>query len=264
MAAVIVLFSPEYPDREFYTIVAIFMRLGYFGTRNPDDAFDFAMVWEDRTWVDDQPLLAAIARSRPVLNLGCKDISKRRVEAVFESIFGYSTFIDPTGYRGACVRKYDENARGGSVIRCPVAEVEPQFVYQRLIDSSLQGRMIEYRVPIVLDDLPVVYVQEKAVPGDKIKTEKLSLHLSSASAAFSVSECMQIREFCRGMGLDFGELDIVRANDDGRIYILDANKTPGGLGMLNRMKWQPEQRRLAIDRLSAAFEAGVRARLRAI
>lgn len=257
----IAFFGPHYPDREFYTIVAIFMRLGYFATRDPDSAFDFAVAWQDCTWVDDQPLLEAIASDKPVLNLGCRDISKKRVEAVFESIFGYSTFIDPTKYVGACVRKYDENARGGSVIRCPVAAVEPQFVYQRLIDSAHAGRMIEYRVPIVLDQLPVVYVQEKSIPAETIKTEKLSLQVSSASAVFSDSECILIRSFCRDMGLDFGELDIVRANDDQRIYILDANKTPGGFGMLNKMKWQPAQRHTAIERLSVAFETGLRARL---
>jgi hypothetical protein len=30
------------------------------------------------------------------------------------------------------------------------------------------------------------------------------------------------------MGLDFGELDILRDNDDGRIYIVDVNNTPSG------------------------------------
>ncbi|MBL8659790.1 MAG: hypothetical protein JNM75_08550 [Rhodospirillales bacterium] len=260
----IALFSPHYPDREFYTIVAIFMRLGYFATLDRHDTFDFGFAWQDSTWLDDQPILEAVAREKPVLNLGCRDISKRRVEAIFEAVFGYSTFIDPTQFEGVCVRKYDENARGGSVVKCPVVRREAGFVYQRLIDSSADGRMIEYRVPIICGDLPVVYVQEKVVPLDTIKTEKLGLHVAVADEVFSDDERLRIGVFCRRMGLDFGELDIVRANDDGQIYILDANKTPGGFGLLNRMKWQPQQRRFAIDRLAAAFEAGVVARLRAI
>lgn len=259
----IALFSPNYPEKEFYTILAIFMRLGYFATVDPDGAFDFAVAWQDSTWLGDQPLLDAVAREKPVLNLDCRDISKRHVETIFESVFGYSTFIDPTGHGGSCVRKYDENARGGSIVRCPVAHVDPQFVYQRFIDSSRDDRMIECRVPVICDDLSVVYIQEKSVPMDTIKTEKLSLRVGSANEVFSADECVRIRAFCRGIGLDFGELDIVRSNDDGRIYILDANKTPGGFGILNKMKWQPNQRRVAIDRLSAAFEAGILARLSA-
>ena len=30
------------------------------------------------------------------------------------------------------------------------------------------------------------------------------------------------------MGIDYGELDILRDNNDGRIYIVDANNTPSG------------------------------------
>jgi hypothetical protein len=257
----IALFRPDYPHHEFYTIIQIFMCLGYFGTLDPAAEFDFAMAWQDRTWLDDQPLLEDIARVRPVLNLRCRDISKRRVERVFSAVFGYSTFIDPTAYDRPCVRKYDENARGGSIVQCPIRSVDPQFVYQRFFDSSRADRMIEYRVPVVCDDLPVVYIQEKTVPHDTIKTEKVALEIASAHDVFIAEERALIRRFCDRMGLDYGELDIVRANDDGRIYILDANKTPGGFGILNKMKWRPDQRRVAIERLSASFETGIRARL---
>ncbi len=263
MVPVIALFSPGYPHAEFYTIVAIFMRLGYFATLDASGDFDFAIAWQDRTWLYDQPLLEQIARRKPVLNLRCKDISKRLVESVFQTVFGYSTFIDPTAYDRPCVKKYDENARGGAIVQCPIPHLDAQFVYQRFIDSSRDGCMIEYRVPVICDELPVIYIQEKTVPRDTIKTRKVALEVASASDVFSPDEVAGIREFCRRIGLDFGELDILRANDDGRIYILDANKTPGGFGILNKMKWRPDQRRIAIERLSAAFEAGIRARLAA-
>ena len=259
--AMIALFYPDYPGDEFYTIVAIFMRLGYFATRDPDDRFDFAVSWQDRTWVETEPVLEAIARAKPVLNLRCRDISKTRVERIFKEVFGRATFVDPKRHRGPCVKKFDENARGGSVVQGPVDEVEDGFVYQRLIDSARDGCMIEYRMPVVLNSLPVLYVQEKVVPDATIKTEKLGLAVGSVEDAFSADECAAILEFCGRMGLDFGELDVLRSNDDGQIYILDANKTPGGFGMLNRMKWRPEQRQTALKRLAAAFEAGIRARL---
>jgi hypothetical protein len=257
----IALFWPEYPDKEFYTIVAVFMRLGYFATRNPAEPFDFAVMWQDQTWIDPQPQLEEIAASRPVLNLGCRDISKTRVERVFGEVFGSSTFLDPMRHDGLCVRKHDENARGGDLVQCPVAAVEAGYVYQRFIDSRTDDRMIEYRLPVVLGRLPVLYVQEKAVPQDTIKTAKLGLSLGSVEEAFSADERAGILAFCRAMGLDFGELDILRANDDGRLYILDANKTPGGFGMLNRMHWRPEQRHEALERIATAFDAGIRERL---
>ena len=254
-------FHPDYPGREFYTIVALFLRLGYFATRDPAAPFDFAVSWQDATWLAEDPLLAEIARLKPVVNLACRDISKTRVEEVFSAVFGRRTLLDPRSHRGRCVEKHNENARGGRLVTGPIAEPDPRFVYQRLIDSGRDGRMIEYRLPVVFERLPLVYVQEKALPEETIKTEKFGLELAEVDSLFSAAEQDGIRAFCRGMGLDFGELDILRDKGDGEIYILDANKTPGGFGMLNRMNWRAEQRHAAIEQLAAAFEAGLQERL---
>ena len=259
-----VLFLPEYPDKEFYTIVAIFMRLGYFATRDPNAPHDFAMSWQDVTWQEPNPVLERIARTLPVVNLRCRDISKRRVESVFSRVFGYSSFIDPTVSHGRCVKKFDRNASGGYVVETPVepGEDDGEFVFQKLLDSSQGTFMVEYRVPVVFGCIPVVYTEYKEIPSDRIKTRKQGIELTETSEVFSAGEIRGILEFCDRLGLDFGELDIIRANDDGRIYIIDANKTPGGFGMFNKVNWAPEQRQQAIERLAAAFNRGIRERIR--
>lgn len=116
-----VFFAPDYPDKEFYSLAAIFHHLDYLVTESPDDHFDFAMLWQDSTHVEVPPILQEVARYKPVLNLHCTDISKNRVEKAFRSIFGYGSFIDPTAYYGQCIEKTDENARGGALIDCPIA-----------------------------------------------------------------------------------------------------------------------------------------------
>lgn len=252
-----VLFLPDYPDKEFYTIVAIFMRLGYFATSDPQSDFDFGFCWQDSTRLEPQPVLENVARQKPVLNLECRDISKRRVEEVFSRIFGYTSFIDPTVGKGRIVQKFDENALGGQVVERPLAKTDPKFIYQKLLDSSRGDAMVEYRVPIVPGSVPLVYTELKDLPTKRIKTRKQSIEISEPARIFSPDELGQISEFCAQMGLDFGELDIIRANDDGKIYILDANKTPGGFGMFNRVKWTHQQRSQAIERLAAAFDAGI-------
>lgn len=258
-----VLFLPDYPDKEFYTIVAIFMRLGYFATRDPDDPHDFAMSWQDATWQEPNPTLELLARTLPVVNLRCRDISKRRVESAFSSVFGYSSFIDPAVTHGKGVKKFDRNASGGYVIELPVepGENDADFVYQKLLDSSQGECMVEYRVPIVLGRIPVVYIEYKDLPSDRIKTHKRRIELAEIDEVFSAGEIRRIFEFCEAIGLDFGELDIIRANDDGRIYIIDANKTPGGFGMFNKVNWTAKQRQQAIERLAAAFDQGIRERI---
>jgi len=258
-----VLFLPDYPDKEFYTIVAVFMRLGWFATRDPDADHDFAMLWQDSTWVDECAPLTRLAATEPVLNLRCRDISKRRVEEEFRRQFGRSTFVDPASHVGRAVQKHDENARGGKVVELPLqGGQDTRFVFQRLIDSSQGGLMVEYRVPVILGGIPVVYRELKELPSDSIKTVKHSVEIIRPEEAFSDGERDGILAFCGRMGLDFGELDILRDNQDQEIYILDANKTPGGFGMLNKVRWRTAQRQQAIDALAAALEEGIRLRLR--
>lgn len=252
-----VLFLPDYPDKEFYTIVAIFMRLGYFATNDPQSSFDFGMLWQDATWLESDPVLTQIALQKPVLNLRCVDISKRKVEAVFKQVFAASTFINPATAQGRCVKKYDKNASGGFVVDLPQDDSDERFVFQRLLDSRQGDVMVEYRVPVILGSIPVVYIERKDLPVDHIKTTKRSIQVTDPLSVFSSSEIALILEFSQTMGLDFGELDIIRANDDRRIYILDANKTPGGFGMMNKAQWAVEQRSQVIDLLADAFDRNI-------
>jgi glutathione synthase/RimK-type ligase-like ATP-grasp enzyme len=112
-----------------------------------------------------------------------------------------------------------------------------------------------------MGSVPLVYVQRKEIPRDRIKTATQVVHLAEAQDVLGHEEIGKILELCAALGLDFGELDLLRSNDDGSIYILDANKTPGGFGMRNRMNWDAAERSVAIDRLSAAFDTGIRERL---
>ena len=255
------LFYPTHPEKEQYSVIAIFSHLGFTATRDPELDHDFAFAWSDTTWVESMPLLEGIARHKPVVNLRCTDISKRRVEADFRQVFGYASFVDPRTHQGICVRKYDENALGGSLIQCPIGELEEGFVYQRYIDSVREGFTMEFRVPVIFDSIPMVYHARKLVPKDNLRAGKDSIRLIEAADAFSRDEAEKILRFCDRIGLDFGELDIMRANEDGRIYVLDANKTPTGMGILNRNKWPPDVRRVVIRRLSEAFDEAIRSRL---
>lgn len=252
------LFLPEYPDREFYTIIPVFMRLGWFGTQDVDDPFDFAVCWQDRTWVEPDHRLAEVGRYRPVLNLRCLDISKRRVEQEFARVFGRTTFVDPLSFAGRAVCKFDENARGGEVVEMPISEVQPDRVYQALIDSSDGDSMTEYRVPVILGEIPVVYEEVKDKPTQAIKTRKRSVELKTPDSVFTLGEMEKILAMCHAIGLDFGELDILRSREDGEIYVLDVNKTPGGFGIMNRVNWKHEQRQEAIGKLAESLDSGIR------
>jgi len=254
------LFLPDHPDREYYSVVAILKHLDYSTTKTPSDDYDAAFLWQDATRVTPPSLLEIVARSRPVLNLRCTDISKLHVERVFREVFGYGSLVDPTRHHGRCVVKSDENAvGGGSVVDCPVAAPAPGCVYQALIDSERDGVQIEYRTPVILGAIPEVKVwRREAVRGPLHERAWLGTERSDAAAIYTPAERELILDFARRMGVDFGELDVLRSRHDGRLYVLDVNKTPSDYNLLNRVRWRAEDRRRSLANLAGCFDRRLR------
>lgn len=258
-----VLFHPEFPTMEGYTLVALLHELDWQGVlpldmKPADEGFDIAVHWADRTWMEADPRLDAIAERMPVWNIDCTDISKRHVDAVQRAIFGHGAEIDPRTWRGRCAVKTDENARGrGGVADCPIDEPDPRMVYQRLIPCTEEGRTVNYRVPVIAGTLPLCYVLDRVPIVEHLKTEATACRLVETDALFSADEQGKILAFCDALGLDFGELDVLRDDADGRLYIIDANKTPAGMGIAYRHRWTPAQRREALHRLTDAFARAV-------
>ena len=62
-------------------------------------------------------------------------------------------------------------------------------------------------------------------PENRFGTSYLHTDVRTADEVFSREEQTQIAEFCRQIGLDFGCIDVLRDVKDGRIYIVDVNKT---------------------------------------
>lgn len=253
-----VLFHPEFPTMEGYTLVALLHELDWQGVLSPEEGFDFAVHWADRTWMDADPLLDALAERLPVWNIDCTDISKRHVDAVQRAIFGHGAEVDPRTWHGRCAVKTDENACGrGGVVDCPIDDPDPRMVYQRLIPCTEQGRTMNYRVPVIAGTLPLCYVLDRAPIVEHLKTEATACRLVETDDLFSPEEQHRILAFCDALGMDFGELDVLRDDADGRLYIIDANKTPAGMGIAYRHRWTPAQRREALRRLADAFARAV-------
>jgi hypothetical protein len=220
-----ILFYPDYPlwETEIFKIAQL---LDYNVTNNPRLRFDAVFHWEDTTLRRTDKRLEEITRKFPVINAGCTDISKERVEAVFSEVFGYSSFVDPVSFRGAAVRKSDTNGRhDGTIVSLPVATPEPGCVYQKLLNHvNDEGMAVDYRVPVFGRVIPYMTLRYKPLQSRFTKTTRATL--ADPQAVFSAAELEKIRLFCRRLGMDYGELDIIRDQEDGRMYILDANNTP--------------------------------------
>jgi hypothetical protein len=196
--------------------------------------------YEDTTRNSSGSRLESLCASSRVLNGSCTDISKERVEEVFSAVFGRTTFVDPRSHHGWCVMKSNENAlHDGQLVECPCEPVD-DYVYQRTIDNELGGGLTrDLRVPLMGTSVPFVYHKDRSLRS-RFGSPVIHAQIVPTSAVFSAEEIDLIRRFAQQMGLDYGELDILRDNGDGQIYIVDANKTPmgpaPGLSRWNRIR----------------------------
>ena len=165
----------------------------------------------------------------PVSNLRCVDISKQHVERVHRQVFGYGCHVDPRTHRGPCVCKSDQNAaHDGTIIQCPIESVDARFVYQRVIDNtSSDGMALDIRVPVFGSTIPFCYLKRRPL-GQRFSNENSAVDLCDVGKLLKADEVERLLQFCDAIGLDYGELDVLRDNGDGRIYVVDVNNTPDG------------------------------------
>ena len=226
-----ILFYPKVPRAgSGYLITRVVLRNGYQTVTHPDEPFDLAVKWLDQTFSPNDDTLLSLIADGFVLNGGCVDNSKTTVERLHREVFGYGLAVDPTTWKGRCVRKPDLNGAGsGSLIDCPIEAPEPGYIYQRFVDAlDEDGNLEEIRITIVGDRIPVVRVRAKPLDPAKIKEKHVKIVVRDATDVFTPEEIALIVRLAHRIGVQFGELDVLRDRHDGRIYVVDVNNTPWG------------------------------------
>lgn len=218
-------FAPE-RARPWYLIWPV-TRLA--GARIVADAHaaDVVMHFEDATFGDTTaPLAGASTR---YLNFGCRDVSKTAVARAFEAAFGYPLALDPRTHQGDAVEKCELNgAHDGRVVPCPREPVAGR-VYQHVIDNGAANPDLveDFRTPTIGGKPVCVFIKRRRL-SERFANANTEVELKGPEECFSADEIARIGDFCARMGLDWGGLDILRDRKDGRLYIVDANKTDMG------------------------------------
>ena len=185
------------------------------------DQLTFA--WDTGTWFSQR------AQSRlpeTAVNRACVDISKTTVDRLWAEAAGYSIVVDPLTSEGPIVVKPDLNGKhGGRVVAGPLKRLEPGMVYQRLVDGRVaDGRILQLRVVVVGSRIILTYGKWHPYPKWFSGTE---VTLPRPSDEFlSTAEQELLLRFAASIGIEYGELDTLRDRESGRIYVVDANRTP--------------------------------------
>lgn len=243
------LFYPQYPSKRS-VLYKIFGLMDYNRTNNPVLKYDYVINWQHATFRKEIPFLEELHKKQYVINLKCNDISKKYVDSVFKSVFGYCTEIDPVTYKGFCVKKNNINAmHDGKIIECPVKIPDKNYIYQKLINNTYDDTQVQdIRTPVIKGNIPVVYLKRRPAEG-RFAREKTTSRIGNPDEIYSDEERKKIKKFCEKMNLEYGDMDILRDNDDGKIYIVDVNNTPHGPGQLSK-----KEKKYALEKLAREFK----------
>jgi hypothetical protein len=201
------------------------------GARLVDDVgnADIVMSFDDSTVCNPQlPDLAQ--RTRPVrtVNFNCRDISKTTIATAFDRVAGYSLSVDPATYQGPIVDKSEINAaHDGRIVQGPI-ERTPGRSYQRLIDNEIEGGLVEDLRTCTVNGEPVLVFLKRRPLDRRFANENVDVAWVRPEQVYTPAEIDLIRRFTKEIRLDWGGVDVLRNRADGRIYIVDANKTDMG------------------------------------
>jgi hypothetical protein len=247
-----ILFFPDRPagDTMIFKLCAL---SGYAITTNPGHSYGAAFKWKDATVFDPAELQKIPDRNRRIINAGSLNISKSMVSSMFAEVFGYPLAVDPAGFQGPMVEKPERNARHyGRLLEGPIpAEmIRPGYAYQKLIGNEVTGGdlVLDYRLPIFGRVIPLVYRKYRPVKS-RFASPNTFVEMGKPKDVFSAAELEKILLLTGRIGLDYGEIDVLR-DKDGRIYVVDINNTPHGPpDALTKA-----EKRIALQQMAGAFE----------
>lgn len=239
-ARIKIAFSPVQP-RPWYLISVLAYRARMLRVQDCASA-DAVFYFEDETNPEPPQIPNSVVGK--AFNFGCSDISKSRVAQKFEQVFGYALAVDPLTYEGPIAVKSERNgAHDGYAATAPLPDGEatdPDMVYQRLIDTSVDGKWAEdLRCPVIGGEIALIFVKRRPLES-RFANMNSSVALCNPDDLLSDAERAKLKQFAAAMKLDWGGMDVLRDKKDGRIYVVDVNKTdmgpPIALSMVDKSK----------------------------
>lgn len=187
---------------------------------------DAIFNFEDQTTTKSSALSDNLTLKR--FNFSCTDISKSHVGTIFEQVFGYTLTVDPETYTRDMAVKSEINGRHDGRIETGPTARQDGLVYQKLIDNSVNDIWAEdLRCPIVGGEIALIFIKRRPLK-TRFANMNSSVTLAVPEDHLSENERAKLKEFAAAMGLDWGGLDVLRDKTDGKIYVVDVNKTDMG------------------------------------
>ena len=234
----------NYPHFQKSTTYYMLRKAGVEINNKLNGKYDMGIFWDPRMDINKQtPKLKQNGKKIKLVNLFLVDTSKDFVAKSFENHFGYGYHVDPTTFDGYCISKHNGNGtKSCFFLKCPInaTDIFKDHSYQRIIDYTDKrdpDTLYELRVPIVGGIIPCILFKTRN-RGLRFTSKNRSIQIVNPLKYLTEQECNKIITYCRYIGLELGEIDILRSHEDGKIYIIDVNNTswwpPNKLGDVER------------------------------
>lgn len=199
---------------------------GFTITTIPQKA-DAVVYFEDTTYRTYDATIRMLGKENTVINYHCSDISKKKVDTIHTKVFGYSLEIDPQTYKGEYVKKGNANSLHNGIILSHPERPQKGYVYQLLVQNEVDDELVEIRLPIFKNIIPFAYLKYRPL-SCRFLSNNNRVMLVKTEQVISKNEYQKIVLLCEKLGLDYGELDVLRDAKTKKLYIVDANNTPAG------------------------------------
>jgi len=236
-------FTPDRP-RPWYLVWPVLCAAGMKITKQASQA-DAVFHFDDST---TSASIETPSHQRQI-NMNCHSIEKSHVADVFAQCFGYSLRVDPATCQGPMVEKSEINgAHDGQIITGP-CPAKPGFVYQKLIDNStMDGNVEDIRCLTAGGTIPLIIFKRRPLEA-RFQNMNTDVEIAEPADVLSPDEQNKLMLFTQKMNLDWGGLDVLRDKTDGRIYVVDVNKTDMGPPIVMPLKDKIK----VTQRMAAAF-----------
>ncbi len=211
-------------------------------TNNIYDQFDFAIFWVDLNGHSDRGRWGAhvafdhLEKSGYwILNRHVKTTDKDFVEICHQRAFGYGMALEPITWDGPLIEKSIANATNdGTLLQGPLSAdlIRTDKIYMKLINNITSDGLYRTQRTFIVDGQPTWVNTADTLPETRFQGYINRCRNRCPEDVYSQSEIEGIWRFCKLYGMDYGECDILRDVDEDRIYLLDANPTPGGYSRL--------------------------------
>lgn len=235
----------NYPHFEKATAYFMLKKAGVeFSPKYRDHYYDLGWFWDSRITVDKQAQKCREFSSKlKFINLYLVDTSKDYVAKTMEENFGYTFKIDPKTFDGYCIAKHNGNGtKSCFFLKCPINadEIFHDHCYQKIINFTSdtdKNILNEIRVPVFKNIIPFIFFKTRN-KGLRFTSKNKSMNIVNPLQHLTAEECDKILSYCKNIGLEYGELDILRCENTKQIYIIDVNNTawwpPNKLGDADR------------------------------